>query len=137
MNKKSWLIIAGTFLLFGALALVVVIAGHARGGDRPILAGGLLVLGVLAAVLVWLLLSARARGAGTAAARGADDVVDAALAAARARLGGAARLRGSRAVLVLGPQASAKTTIVTESGLAPELIAGEARRDGAVVPTGV
>ncbi len=137
MKMKSWLFAVATFLVFVLLALLVRVLLHPVGRDRAILVGGLLLLGAVAAVLVLLVLQARARRAGPPAAR-ADDVVDAAIAAARNRLAGAARRIGSlRTVLVLGPTESAKTTIVTESGLAPELIAGEARRQGVTVPTAV
>jgi type VI secretion system protein ImpL len=138
MKRKVWLITAATFLVFVLLSIAATFLLRARGNDRWILFGGLLFLGLVASALVNLVASARLHESGVAnAVPGGSDVIDAAVAAARSRLGGASRLRGAPTILVLGPTGSAKTTIVTESGLAPELIAGEARREGVTVPTAV
>ncbi len=132
MNKKLLAIAAATFAVFLLLALALLPILHPKGAGRWILLGGLILLGAVAAVLVYFILAARARAG---AAR--DDAVDAAMAATRARLGRAVRIGRIPAVLVLGPSGSAKTSIILESGLAPELLAGEARRDGLPVPTEV
>ncbi|HEX9106883.1 MAG TPA: ImcF-related family protein, partial [Longimicrobiales bacterium] len=128
-RRKVWLATGGTLLLFVLIAALAAVLLHPHGRDWILLAG-VLLLGIAAAVLVYYFLSARVPETESSAAP--DDPVDAAAAAARARLaavGAPGRLPG---VLILGPPGSAKSTVVTESGLNPELVAGEAPRG---VPT--
>lgn len=54
---------------------------------------------------------------------------------AQARLGHGTKLSGLRQVFVLGEARSGKTEAVLHSGLDPELLAGHAYQEGAVVPT--
>jgi type VI secretion system protein ImpL len=132
-RKKLWLATIGTFLVFVLLAVLAAVLLHPHGRDWIMLAG-VLVLGLLAAVVVYFFLAARlpqkAKGASP------DDAVDAAAAAARARLAAAGSPGRLPTVLILGPTGGAKSTIVSESGLGPELVAGEVRR-GDVFPTTV
>lgn len=139
MKRKVWLITAATFLVFVLLSVAAILLVNKAGNDRWLLFGGLLFLGLVASVLVNLVTASRVQAQGDAAAKvpGGGDLVDAAIAAARTRLGGKAHMRAVPMVLVLGPAGSAKSTIVAESGLAPELIAGELKRDGVPVPTAV
>jgi type VI secretion system protein ImpL len=70
----------------------------------------------------------------------AEDSIDLLVAGARARL---ASTRGGKrshlgrypVILVVGPSSSTKTSIVVNSGLDPELLAGEVHRSEQVVPT--
>ncbi|HYD52158.1 MAG TPA: hypothetical protein VEA99_06010, partial [Gemmatimonadaceae bacterium] len=134
---KTWLFAALVLLLYALAAwgLGVVLRPRLQPEDLTVLRYGLLALGVLsAAVVLWFF---RAPAEPRAAA--ADDV-DAAIAQAQTRLA-AARLPGKAnvgtlpAVLLLGPPGSAKTTVVVRSGLAAELLAGEALRGDTVAPT--
>jgi type VI secretion system protein ImpL len=136
-TKKIALITTLTFLVFVIAATIAELVLKPRGTERLLLVGGLTLLGLLAAFLVFLYLSARARRAAAQGAGGKrDDVIDAALSAARAHLAPVGRIGQLPAVLVLGPSGGAKTTVVSESGLQPELVAGEVKREGMVVPTG-
>lgn len=129
-RTKLWLATAGTLALFLILALAAALLLHPKGLQWLVVAA-VVVLGAVAAGLVYFYLSRRLQG--TAAP---DDTVDAAAAAARNRLAAAGSPKHLPTILVLGPPGSTKSTVVTESGLEPELIAGEARR-GVATPTTV
>lgn len=97
------------------------------------------LLGVLAAALTLVLLLRRAPAQAAAPADGTDDV-DLAFAGAQARLRAsrsAAESRISRLplVLVMGPQGSTKSSIVTHSGIEADLLHGEVFRGETVMPT--
>ncbi len=122
-------LVAGWFVP-GALALA--------GSRLWILRAGLWVLGLVASGLLLYYLWPRARAAESPQA-GVEDL-DAVFAAARARLAQARAGKGARIgkrplLLVLGPAGGAKTTIVTRSGLEPELLGGEVHRGEEVVRT--
>src|SRR5512140_998799 len=118
MKRKVWRVTAATFLVFVLISIAAMFL-VGRGTDRWILMLGLMLLGLVAAGLVYLVMASRSQQQGaTGAAATGGDVVDAAVAAARNRLGGAGRMGGSPMVVVMGPTGSAKTTIVAESGLA-------------------
>jgi type VI secretion system protein ImpL len=138
MKTKARLYALGTLLGFlllcGLLDLLLPLAGL----DRWLLWGGLGVLGVIAAALVYLHFAPR----GAAAAPGSvspESDIDLPVAAARRRLAGSG-VKGGRLgrlplVLVLGPGGSAKTSAVLNSGLQPDLLAGEVTGPDAVAPT--
>lgn len=135
---RPWLIASGVFLLFVVLAYAATPLLKVAGRDLWILRGGLVLLGVAAAVLTGLYLAARARRMPEAPPE-ADEVSEA-LEAAQERLAGSALAGSSRisalpVVLVLGPPGSAKTSTIVNSGIDPELLAGEVERAGAVVST--
>jgi type VI secretion system protein ImpL len=142
-KSKVGLIASGILFLFLLLGWV---AGLLLGPERPdlwVLRGVVWLLGVVAAALVYFYLASRYREqwkqGGTGVAGGADDI-DVTVAAAEARLRasalpGAKRLRKLPVILVLGPTGSAKTSTVTNSGIEPELLAGEVDRAGTVAPT--
>ncbi|HSJ10166.1 MAG TPA: type VI secretion protein IcmF/TssM N-terminal domain-containing protein [Longimicrobiales bacterium] len=101
------------------------------------LRGGLLFFGLVAAVLVFLYVAARLR---TRAAVVPVDAIDQTIAAAeaslaRSRTAAEARLGRQPLALFLGPAGSTKSSVITHSGLEPELLAGEVLRGDAVVPT--
>ena len=138
-RSKPWLAASGVFLSFAALAAWAGRLLGLSGRDLWILRGGLMLLGLAAAVLAGMYLAARARRAPAPAETEADDVGEA-LAAAQQRLAGSAlagrsRIAGLPVVLVMGPSGSAKTSTVVHSGIDPELLSGEVERAGAVVPT--
>jgi type VI secretion system protein ImpL len=96
--------------------------------------GGLWLLGILGAGLLYFFLRGRERARGEPA----DDDVENAFAAVRRRLPGSgsrARVSGRPVVLVAGPADSAKTTVLVRSGLDPELLAGEVWRGDEIVET--
>ncbi len=142
MKKTTtvWILVAAVFAIFFLLGLFLPgLLGLEQAGDRWILRGGLWLLGTVAAILLWFW---RMPPAKRAAALEPDqgDEIDVILSAARNRLASAqgkqaAKLGRIPLLLVAGPGSSAKTTIVTRSGLEPELLAGEVHREGAVVPT--
>ncbi len=124
-----------------AVLLLFLWLGFAAGGwfglEGPrlwVLRVGLWVLGLVAALLLFLLLRARDR---TRPVGGAAEV-DAALDEAErglARHAGGGRLAARPVVVLAGPTDGAKTTLVTRSGESPVLLAGEVLRGEDVVPT--
>jgi type VI secretion system protein ImpL len=141
-KNKVGLIAASVFFVFLLLGWVAGMVLGLASSDLWILRGAVWFLGAVASALVYFYLAAKYReqweqaGSGTA---GKDDI-DVAVAAAEARLRastlpGAKRLRKLPVVLVLGPTGSAKTSTVTNSGIEPELLAGEVDRGGTVAPT--
>lgn len=136
---KIWLIGAAGLLAYSMVAWVTGTLLHLRGADLWLLRGGLLLLGLIAAVVVfWFVARPTAAPAATSAADG--DELDAIVADARAhlgtsRLGRKTSLGHLPIVLLLGPPGSTKTTIMLHSGLDPELLAGEGLRDRGVGPT--
>ncbi len=136
-TARVWLI---TLAVLAAYLLLTWFLGGwlgLTGWDLWILRIGLWVVGFVAAGLVlWFLLS---RPAG-AAPEPTQDELDLTIASARARLAAArvargAPLRDLPVVLFLGPEGSAKTSVIAHSGLEPDLIAGEVFRGAAVLPT--
>ena len=129
-----------TLSVFAVFALLVWWLGGAlglKGWNLWVFRAGLILLGGAVAVLIGWFLHQRARGSAVAAA---VDEIDTAFTHAGQRLA-AARLQGVRAlsdlplVLVLGPEGSAKTTTIIQSGLEPDLLAGETARGQSVAPT--
>jgi type VI secretion system protein ImpL len=140
-QPKAWLAAAGALVLFALLAWASGPLLGLKGRDVWILRGGLLLLGVAAAVLAGMYTAARARRAPVPEAEEGDDVGEV-LQAAQARLAasalaGSSRISALPVVLVIGPSGSAKTSAVVHSGVDPELLAGEVERAGAVLPTGL
>jgi len=141
-RKKIQLITAA---VLGAFALVGLAAGIVVGPDRVnpwVLRGIIWGLGAIAAALTYFYLTSKHRQAlANQPARSGDDDIDVTVAAAAARLRlsslpGPKRLGKLPIVLVLGPNGGAKTSSIVNSGVEPELLAGEVERAGAVVPTG-
>ncbi len=123
-----------TWLLGGWLEL--------RGAELWILRLGLWLLGIGAALLVlWFL--RRLEGGGASAEEPGSDgdpELDTTIAAARTRLT-ASRAAGRTTfgrlplVLIVGPEGSAKTSCIVQSGLEPTLLAGEVFRADDIGPT--
>ena len=117
------------FLAFVLIAIIVVWALKLVGGERSALLIGLVLLGLAAAGVTWYVL----RPADMPVNADGDDAL-LALRQAAERLPRGELLR-KPLVLVIGPPTSAKTTIVTRSGLDAQLLAGDARGSGAEEPT--
>jgi type VI secretion system protein ImpL len=138
-NRLShWLGAAGV-MLFSVLTAwwLPGLAGIA-GARAWVLRGGLLVFGIAAAVLLFLFLARRARARLLYSGDESTDDLRLAFSTAQSRLGAAgtaARMDNLPLTLLLGPTASAKTTLVVQAGLDAELLAGEALRADAVTPT--
>lgn len=140
MKPRTKAIIAGvlTPLGFGLLAALVHLVTGLQGREAWILHIGFWLLGIVAGVLIFLML--RSRKAAPAGAAGGDEI-RLALGAAERRLmkapGARARIGNSPLFLVIGSETSAKTSNILNSGLQPELLAGEVHRGGALLPTAV
>lgn len=141
MRVRVWLLTTATFFVFAVIAwLMGTVAGDAVTGLRTYRTA-VLVLGGLAAASVHRFLSVRWKGrirGEKAAAR--EDQIAATFRAARKRLSASSKadeksLRKLPTLLVLGPRGASKTTVVEQSGLDLELLAGETHRGDAVVPT--
>ncbi|MDE3178345.1 MAG: hypothetical protein KGM47_01690, partial [Acidobacteriota bacterium] len=146
--KKTWIyvIAVAIFIAFVVAGVVVATLIHLKSPSFWILVGVFAALGLIGAgALLWWQRSseaARGAGAGPDAAGGmtGDREVDFIFQQAEIKLRSAGLGRGSRIgklplILVAGETGSGKTSIVEESGLDPELLAGQVSQDGQVAPT--
>jgi len=132
---------------------------HVAGTNAIVLRGGILLLGVIA--VIGLVLWARSSmptlpaaeevrapaapsfaGASSAASAGASQDVDilirdAAVKVAAARLAAGARLSSLPVVFLLGDTGAGKTSVMDQSGLDAELLAGQVYQESSIVPTRV
>ena len=140
MNKSwSWLAAIGVLAVFlaagfGLTSVIGLVAKKAL-----IFRLVFVLLGVAAAILTLILLLRRAASRPQAPADGTDDI-NLAFVGAQARLrasGSAPESRIGRLplILVMGPQGSTKSSIVTHSGVDAELLHGEVFRGDTVIPT--
>lgn len=144
-----------------AAAGVVVLAWflgsvlHLQGASLWIFRGAIFLLGVLLIAGVWLWLrfrqsrqpNAAADGSAAAGATGAEGAAgpadidrlirEAEIKVSASRLGHGLKLSALPAFFLLGETGSGKTTDVVNSGLDPELLAGQIYQESAVVPTPV
>ena len=103
----------------------------------------LVLLGLaIAGAIVWYAQKRKKEAAGDGGEAADTASVDAVLREADKRLSaspqtGVKRLRDLPLLYILGERSSSKTTVVTKSGLEPELLAGEVYREKSMVPTGV
>ncbi|MGH9575642.1 MAG: ImcF-related family protein [Candidatus Acidiferrales bacterium] len=160
--KLTWeyLAAAAAFVVTLLLAWFVSVWVHLQGANLVILRLGIVVLGVLCILgfLMWArgqkipaatavpgmpavpaAPSASAVVAAIASDISPDDidrlVREAEKKVAGSRLGKGAKLSGLPTIFVLGETASGKTSALLNSGLDPELLAGQMYQDGNVVPT--
>ena len=160
--KLTWeyLAAAAGLVVTLLLAWFIGIWVHLQGANLLILRLGIVVLGVLCILgfLMWARGEKMPAAAGVPAAPGApatpeapamvaaiasdvspDDidrlVHEAEKKVAGSRLGKGAKLSGLPAIFVLGDTGSGKTSTVLNSGLDPELLAGQIYQEGNVVPT--
>jgi type VI secretion system protein ImpL len=138
-DTGAWLAAGAVFMVFALLAWALPRLVGAAGGAAWLLGGGLLLFGIAAAVILLFFLRARAAAAALDDETEAGDDIDHAFSSAEARLGaGSATDRKFGRLplfLVLGPTGSTKSSVISHSGLDPELLAGEVFRADAVVPT--
>lgn len=140
-RARLWLITTFTFFTFLVIALVVRTILGPVGGSSWMLVGGLTALGFVAAGVVHRFLAKRWKDRMRREKLSArEDQISQAFTAARKRLAASGRTESPRIgklplVLILGPQGATKTTVVVQSGLEPELLAGEVHQGDAVVPT--
>ncbi|MGQ0647146.1 MAG: type VI secretion protein IcmF/TssM N-terminal domain-containing protein, partial [Gemmatimonadaceae bacterium] len=135
--STRWYSALAALIVFVLLAWLLGAVLALTDGERVTLRVGLVALGLIAAcLLLWYLRPQEEQPAAPPSDKGGPDVL-AAVTAARARL--PRGVFNSRAmVLVLGPEGSCKTTLVSQSGLDPEILASDAGARGrdAPIPTG-
>jgi type VI secretion system protein ImpL len=131
---------AGVALLV-YLALAWVMGGmlHLTRGNFYLLFAILAVLGIVGtAVFLWFRSRKEASSSsadGGAAPLDGDDELDGLIRDTEARLAKGTKLGGLPVVFVLGETGSTKTTTILNSGLEPELLAGQTHQDNNVVST--
>lgn len=142
MRKKigAWIGAGVVLLVFVVLTLALPALLNFTGARAWVLRAGLLVLGLVGAILLYVYLAARARAKPIEPVVEGGDATDQAIAAAGARLARSAATAETRIGrlplgVVLGPSGSTKSSVVTHSGLDAELLAGEVYRGETVVPT--
>ena len=141
-RTKIWIIAAVVLVLYIVAAIVMGTLLHITGSDAWLLRGGLTLLGLIsAALIIWFFRDKTPAGPATPEARLAAEV-EQVLNTARTQLAAAKPADAKNPsfaklplVLVLGPQGSTKTTVVTRSGLEPEMLGGEVMRGDTVAPT--
>jgi type VI secretion system protein ImpL len=139
-SNKLWVIPLTVLLSFPAIAWALGSGFGLAGRGLYIFQGGAAGLGVLAAAAVHWVLRKKAASKPAAAASGPAADIDAILSAAQAQLARAKvtknpSLAALPAIIIAGPEGSAKTTAVVRSGMNPELLAGEVYRGETVAPT--
>jgi type VI secretion system protein ImpL len=139
-----YLAAAGAFVVYMVLAWSAGYLLRLQGADLWILRGILTLLGITAlAIFLWFWTKMKRASAGAASAdgaAGAGDEIDQLFREAEARLAasravGGAGVRALPVVLLTGEPASAKTSILVQSGLEPELLAGLVYQENNVAPT--
>jgi type VI secretion system protein ImpL len=123
------------------VGLVVVGANLLKlhGLDFWIMVAGLALLGVVAAAALWWFTREKEHGDSIELLDEKDELAvlcrEAEAHLAKSSLGPNAKLTTLPLFLILGERGSTKTTAVLNSGLEPELIAGQVYHDNTVVPT--
>lgn len=136
-NTKTWLIAIVVFLVYVAIAIGVSVALKLHGAVLLWVVIGLTVAGLISAWLIYRFLRSDEPPPPSGPPAGSPEAI---LAAARARLSAARHVTNPKfgslpVLLVLGPENSAKTTVVVRSGLEPELLAGDVFRGETVAAT--
>jgi type VI secretion system protein ImpL len=139
---KKVKITAAALLIYLAMVVLLPKLMRLSGSNYWILAGGLALIGILAAV-AYLWTDARAAAAAAKAlagpgAGGTADELSQLLNEAEERLrssnlGKGARFASLPALFVIGAGGSTKTSAIVRSGLDPELLAGQVYQEGNVV----
>ena len=130
------------FLVYLALVIWGGFALHFEGTRLVLFCVILGLLGALATIFVLWYLHKLAKASAQAAGPDTPDAInlstllrDADARIRQAGRGGAKSLASLPLIYVVGDENSAKTQTVLQSGLDPELLAGNVSRDGAIVPT--
>ncbi len=136
-----YLITALVLVAYLALAWLLGSWMHLTGLHLWTLRGGLSILGTVAAgAFLWFRQRGKSSSAPEPSEEIGEDEIDLLLRAAEGKLNAAKLSHGSGlnkmpVALVLGLPGSTKTSVVANSGLDPELLAGTVNQDGAVAPT--
>jgi type VI secretion system protein ImpL len=145
----EYLLTGSALAIYLLLAWVLGSVLGLHGSDLWIFRGAMAVIGVLATVAyIWYRVKSdagpifprrRSRGEQPDAAGGGSDEIDPLTRDAEARLA-ASKLRGAKlahlpAIFLVGPPGSSKTTTMIQSGLEPELLAGQIYQDNSIVST--
>jgi type VI secretion system protein ImpL len=136
----AYYLAAGIALLV-YLAMAWVMGGmlHLTRGNFYVLFAILAVLGIAGtAFVLWFRSRKQAsssNAAGGSAPTDGDDELNGLIRDAESRLAKGTKLGGMPVVFVLGETGSTKTTTILNSGLEPELLAGQTHQDNNVVPT--
>ncbi|HML16319.1 MAG TPA: ImcF-related family protein [Bryobacteraceae bacterium] len=144
--SKTVKIAVASLVAYLAFSFLIPKLMSVSGSNYWILAGGLALIGILAAAaFVWFEARNQAAtpkslaGLGASGSAGASgDELSGLLNEAEERLRSSNLGRGARfaslpALFVIGPKGSTKTTTVVQSGLDPELLAGQVYQEGNVV----
>jgi type VI secretion system protein ImpL len=135
----SYLAAGVALLVYLALAWVMSRMLHLTRGNYYLLFAILAVLGIAGTAAYLWFQSRKEKSSSTpdggAAPRDGDDELDALIRDAESRLAKGAKLGGLPVVFVLGEAGSTKTTTILNSGLEPELLAGQTHQDNKVVST--
>jgi type VI secretion system protein ImpL len=136
------------YLITGMVLLVYLVLVWILGGvlqlkspDIWVFRIGLALIGIGAtAAFLWWRRSRQSAGGGSSEPVDSSNEIDVLMGDAEARLAAARVSKGSRIgnfplVFLVGEVGSAKTSILINSGLEPELLAGQVYQDNAVVPT--
>ena len=139
MKKGIWVPIL-IFVLYVAIIVALGFFLPLEGSKRTIFIVALLLVGALAlvAALIYKRKAIDLPAVPEAAKVEADNLanlVKAANTRLKASPGGAKNLASMPLVYVLGDENSGKTQTILQSGLDPELLAGEVYRDGMTIPT--
>ncbi|HEY7336453.1 MAG TPA: ImcF-related family protein [Bryobacteraceae bacterium] len=143
MNPKNVKIAGAALLVYLVLAFAIPKLLSLSGSSYWALAGGLALIGVLAAVAYfWFearnLAAQKAAEVKSAGASGPASELAQLLHEAEDRLRASRLGRGARfatlpVAFVIGPRGSTKTTVVMQSGLDPELLAGQVYQEGTTI----
>jgi type VI secretion system protein ImpL len=130
------------FLVYLTLVIVGAFALHFEGMRLVLFCGILGLLGALATVFVLWYMHSLDKASGKSAGPDTPDAInlgtllrDADARIRQANRAGAKSLASLPLIYVIGDENSAKTQTVLQSGLDPELLAGNVYRDGIVAPT--
>lgn len=136
-------VLAAGLIVWIALALVFAKLIKLQGVNFWILVGGFALIGLLAALALWRFLRPNNPEGAQSSDRTPDpDDLEAIFREAESRLaqsqlGSGAKLSTLPVFFILGERAATKTTILLNSGIEPELIAGQVHRDNNVIPTNI
>jgi type VI secretion system protein ImpL len=141
MKKKQKTILLSAILLVLLIAWFIPPRLKLTGADLWLVRGGIAVLGLSGVAVYWIISSRKAATRAAVAQPGgpADEIGMLARESER-RMAASASVKGAKlstlpAILVIGETGSAKTSTVMQSGLEPELMAGQAMQNGTVAPT--
>ncbi len=142
--RKILLVAAGALALWMTASYFMGSLLGLHGSGLWILRSLLVLLGIIAAVaVVWFMWDKRKRAAPeerAESAAAASDDIDLLIRDARAKLATAQAEKGGKvsslpAIFLIGETGSAKTSTLVNSGIDPELLAGQVYRDSALIPT--